>query len=153
MSRTNSAHHYGSVTKTFHWLTALLILTLIPLGIIANKLPYETSEQLAQKAWLFSLHKTLGVTVFFVALARIALGRDANQTRRIASRPQSRKLAGGNRALAALWLAFVGAAVGMDTPCVYNGVRANLVAVWAKLAIGCEIRRHRGALCRAAYRV
>ncbi|MEP3054409.1 cytochrome b/b6 domain-containing protein [Ascidiaceihabitans sp.] len=72
MSRTNSAHHYGSVTKTFHWLTALLILTLIPLGIIANKLPYETSEQLAQKAWLFSLHKTLGVTVFFVALARIA---------------------------------------------------------------------------------
>lgn len=71
MSLSNTATHYGGVTKTFHWLTALLILTLIPLGIYANGLPYDTSEQLAQKAWLFSLHKTLGVTVFFTALARI----------------------------------------------------------------------------------
>lgn len=71
MSLSNTATHYGAVTKTFHWLTALLILTLIPLGIYANGLPFDTSEQLAQKARLFSLHKTLGVTVFFVALARI----------------------------------------------------------------------------------
>ncbi|MBW4708521.1 cytochrome b/b6 domain-containing protein [Roseobacter sp. YSTF-M11] len=71
MSLSNTASHYGSVTKTFHWLTALLVLTLIPLGIYANSLPFDTSEQLARKAWLFSLHKTLGVTVFFVALARI----------------------------------------------------------------------------------
>lgn len=71
MSLSNTATHYGGVTKTFHWLTALLILTLIPLGIYANGLPYDTSEQLAQKAWLFSLHKTLGVSVFFTALARI----------------------------------------------------------------------------------
>ena len=62
---------YDTVTKTFHWLTALLILTVIPLGAIANRLPYETSEQLAFKAQLFSFHKTLGVIVFAVALARI----------------------------------------------------------------------------------
>ncbi|WP_195822517.1 cytochrome b/b6 domain-containing protein [Roseobacter sp. MH60115] len=71
MTLANTSTHYGAVTKTFHWLTALLILTLIPLGIYANGLPYDTSEQLAQKALMFSLHKTLGVTVFFVALARI----------------------------------------------------------------------------------
>ncbi|MBU2359238.1 MAG: cytochrome b/b6 domain-containing protein, partial [Alphaproteobacteria bacterium] len=67
---------YGTVTKVFHWLTATLILTIIPLGLIASDLPYETNEQLAQKAQLFSLHKTLGVAVFFVALLRIlwALG-------------------------------------------------------------------------------
>ena len=62
---------YGTVTKTFHWLTALLILTVIPLGVIANQLPYDTNDELARKAWLFSLHKTLGVIIFFVALARI----------------------------------------------------------------------------------
>jgi cytochrome b561/polyisoprenoid-binding protein YceI len=62
---------YGTVTKTFHWLTALLILTVIPLGAIANRLPYETNEQLAFKAQLFSFHKTLGVIIFAVALARI----------------------------------------------------------------------------------
>lgn len=71
MSLTNTTTHYGGVTKTFHWLTALLIITLIPLGIYANDLPYETSDQLAYKAFFFSLHKTLGVTVFFVAIARI----------------------------------------------------------------------------------
>ena len=62
---------YNTVTKTFHWLTALLILTIIPLGVIANQLPFETSDQLATKATVFSLHKTLGVAVFFVALLRI----------------------------------------------------------------------------------
>ena len=62
---------YNGVTKTFHWLTALLILAIIPLGVVANQLPFETGEQLATKAWVFSVHKTLGVAVFFVALARI----------------------------------------------------------------------------------
>lgn len=62
---------YSTVTKTFHWLTALLILAIIPLGVIANDAPLETSEQLARKALLFSMHKTLGVSVFFVALLRI----------------------------------------------------------------------------------
>ena len=71
MSRSNTDHSYGSVAKTFHWLTALLIITLIALGIIANGMAYDTSEQLARKAFLFSMHKTLGVTMFFVALARI----------------------------------------------------------------------------------
>lgn len=72
MPVTNSTAQYGSVAKTFHWLTALGILTVIPLGIIANDMPYDTADQLADKAWLFSLHKTIGVTLFFVALARIA---------------------------------------------------------------------------------
>ena len=71
MSGTQTAATYGTVTKTFHWLTALLILTVIPLGAVANRLPYETNEQLAFKAQLFSFHKTLGVIIFVVALARI----------------------------------------------------------------------------------
>ncbi|MCK0121659.1 cytochrome b/b6 domain-containing protein [Loktanella sp. F6476L] len=62
---------YHTVTKSFHWLTALLILAIIPLGVIANGLPFETSDQLATKAFVFSLHKTLGVAVFFTALLRI----------------------------------------------------------------------------------
>ena len=71
MATSNTTTRYGSVTRSFHWLTALLIMTLIPIAIIAHELPYDTSEQLALKAWLFSLHKTLGVSVFFVALMRI----------------------------------------------------------------------------------
>ncbi|MEM1360797.1 MAG: cytochrome b/b6 domain-containing protein [Pseudomonadota bacterium] len=67
----NSDASYGAVTKTFHWLTALLILTAIPLGFVAQNLPFETSEELARKAWLFSFHKTVGILAFFTALARI----------------------------------------------------------------------------------
>ena len=71
MALTNTSIRYGGVTKFFHWLTALLILTLIALGLYASDLPHDTQAALTRKAWLFSLHKTLGVTVFFVALARI----------------------------------------------------------------------------------
>ena len=77
MPFSNSHAQYGGIAKTFHWLTALLILTLIPLGWFANQLPFGTEAELTRKAWLFSLHKTLGVTAFFVALLRIlwALGQ------------------------------------------------------------------------------
>lgn len=71
MAASNSTTSYGTVTKTFHWLTALLIITAVALGGIANRLPYETNDQLAFKAQMFSFHKTLGVIVFAVALARI----------------------------------------------------------------------------------
>jgi cytochrome b561/polyisoprenoid-binding protein YceI len=71
MATSNTATSYGTVTKTFHWLTALLIITAIVLGAVANRLPYDTNDQLAFKAQLFSYHKTLGVLVFTVALARI----------------------------------------------------------------------------------
>ena len=76
MPFANSARTYGSMAKTFHWLTALLILTNLPLGWIARDLAHQVeitpAEDLINRAaLLFSLHKTLGVTIFFVALARI----------------------------------------------------------------------------------
>lgn len=77
MQQPSQITSYGSVTKVFHWLTALLILAAFPLGMIANNAPIGGSEEIAQKVWLFSLHKTVGVTAFFTALARIlwALGQ------------------------------------------------------------------------------
>lgn len=71
MALSNTSQTYGGVAKTLHWLTAALILTAFPLGVVANNWGYDTSDQLATKAMLFSLHKTVGVAVFFVAFARI----------------------------------------------------------------------------------
>lgn len=79
MQLGNTETRYGAVTKTFHWLTALLILSAIPLGFIANDLAYAiknpdiaTSDaDITRAALLFSLHKTIGVASFFVALGRI----------------------------------------------------------------------------------
>ncbi|SFR41721.1 Cytochrome b561 [Yoonia tamlensis] len=67
MPATNSNSAYGSVSKIFHWLTALLILTVIPLGVVANRLALDAPL----KVPLFSVHKSLGVIIFCVALARI----------------------------------------------------------------------------------
>ena len=76
MPLTNSATTYGSVTKTFHWLIALLILSNIALGWIASNLAHEVEggadEALISRAsLLFSIHKTTGIAIFFTALARI----------------------------------------------------------------------------------
>ncbi len=79
MPSTNTFSSYGRVTKTFHWLTALLIFTAFPLGWLANDLAHAiydpavptTEDDIARAARLFSLHKTVGISVFFVALARI----------------------------------------------------------------------------------
>lgn len=79
MSLSNTARSYGTVTRSFHWLTALLIFTVIPLGLTANGLAHDindpavatTEADLARAAFLFSLHKTIGLTIFFLALARI----------------------------------------------------------------------------------
>jgi cytochrome b561/polyisoprenoid-binding protein YceI len=79
MPITNTPTTYGAVTKSFHWLTALLILAAIPLGYFANDLAHQvrdpdiaaTDAQVARATLLFSLHKTVGVAVFLVALLRI----------------------------------------------------------------------------------
>ena len=81
MALANTSASYGAVTKSFHWLTALLILTLIPLGIVAHQMgerilsgavpPDALEAYAARTVLLFSIHKTLGVLTFFVALARI----------------------------------------------------------------------------------
>ncbi|MGH1460034.1 MAG: cytochrome b/b6 domain-containing protein [Paracoccaceae bacterium] len=77
MSLSNTPQSYGIVTKSFHWLTALLILTAIPIGWLAHEMSYALrsggadAATVARVAMLFSLHKTLGVAAFFVALGRI----------------------------------------------------------------------------------
>lgn len=71
MSLANSATRYGSLARSLHWLTALLILSAIGLGLYGEDLPFDSSDALATKAWVYSLHKTIGVTAFFVALLRI----------------------------------------------------------------------------------
>ncbi|UWR74282.1 cytochrome b/b6 domain-containing protein [Phaeobacter inhibens] len=79
VSRRSSALHYGSVAKGFHWLTALLILAVFPLGYFANDLAHHIQSAdfdgaqttLTRAALLFSLHKTLGLALFLTALLRI----------------------------------------------------------------------------------
>lgn len=67
----NSKDGYGLVAQAFHWMTALLILTLLPLGLYMHELPQSSQAEIDDKIWLFSLHKTLGMTAFIVAVLRV----------------------------------------------------------------------------------
>ncbi len=68
---TNTPTSYGSVARALHWLTALLILTAIGLGLYADTLPRGSDAAVATLKTVFSLHKTIGIAAFFVALVRI----------------------------------------------------------------------------------
>ncbi len=71
MKLANTRNSYGLISQLFHWVTAVLVLTLIALGLFMHDLPTRTSGEVVTKSWYYSLHKTVGVTVFAVAITRI----------------------------------------------------------------------------------
>lgn len=83
----NTPTSFGLAARTFHWLTALLILTAIPLGLIANGIE-AAPDTIATKTQLFSLHKTLGIAAFALGLARILWA--LSQPRPVALHPERR---------------------------------------------------------------
>lgn len=57
---------YGSVARLFHWITALLVFGMIPLGLVmTGELPRATQD------FLFILHKGFGSILLVIILARI----------------------------------------------------------------------------------
>lgn len=68
---TNTRQSYGTVARTFHWVIALLILTDIALGLIGDALP-RNAETVPTLTTLYSLHKTIGVSVLLLAVLRLA---------------------------------------------------------------------------------
>lgn len=58
---------YGVVARVFHWLTVLLVLIMIPVGVIMTQdVPRHIQDP------LFILHKSLGPFVFLVVALRLA---------------------------------------------------------------------------------
>jgi cytochrome b561 len=58
---------YSGTAIALHWAIALLIFCAFPLGITMADLPFSPS-----RLKLYSYHKWLGVTVFLLALVRVA---------------------------------------------------------------------------------
>jgi len=59
---------YGAVPLVLHWLVAVLALCQVALGWWMIQLPDKTG---VQRDW-FNLHKSLGLTIGFLMLARLA---------------------------------------------------------------------------------
>lgn len=57
---------YGTVARSFHWITVLLVLVMIPIGLIMTQ---EIPRPLQDR--LFIIHKGLGPIVFLVVMLRL----------------------------------------------------------------------------------
>lgn len=67
MNIKNTETHYGLMSITLHWVTALLIAILFPLGLIMVDLGYYDS---GYKTYPF-VHKSLGLILFALTLGRM----------------------------------------------------------------------------------
>lgn len=68
---SNTATRYGSVARFFHWSIAILVLCDIALGLVGKFTP-RTADTTGFLQLLYSAHKTVGVTVLFLAVIRVA---------------------------------------------------------------------------------
>lgn len=66
MALRNTATEFGLITRALHWLTALLVIFMLVLG-----LRIEDMEPGLANLWLYGLHKTIGFAVLAVILARL----------------------------------------------------------------------------------
>lgn len=66
MALANTEDEYGLIARLFHWLVAVLILGLLPVGLFMNGM-----ENSPLKFEIYALHKSFGMLVFFLGLGRI----------------------------------------------------------------------------------
>ena len=66
MPLKNSATAWGTVARTFHWLGAVLIITLIALGFWMGEL-----VSIQDKIYYINLHKSLGLIALVLAVLRL----------------------------------------------------------------------------------
>lgn len=67
MTLKNTTDRWGTVSQAFHWLIVLMILGLAIVGLTMGELP-KTPKYF----WVFTAHKSTGITVLVLVLARLA---------------------------------------------------------------------------------
>lgn len=66
MTAKNTATRWGGVSQTLHWVIALLILAMGILGLTMGEFP-KTPKYF----WIYTLHKSVGITVLALVVARL----------------------------------------------------------------------------------
>ena len=66
MSLENTAQRWGSLSKSLHWLIAVLILALGIVGLVMGEFP-KTPKYF----WIYTMHKSIGITVLVLVVVRL----------------------------------------------------------------------------------
>jgi cytochrome b561 len=69
MSLFNTKTEYGSVTKTFHWVMAALMIIMLIVGLAMVEIP-NAPDMLNFKFTDYGLHKSIGITILALVFAR-----------------------------------------------------------------------------------
>ncbi|HWQ40166.1 MAG TPA: cytochrome b [Burkholderiales bacterium] len=64
---SENAQRYSTLAIALHWITAVLVLTLIGLGLYMTDIPRGTPE----RSFFYNLHKSIGLTTGLVVLLRL----------------------------------------------------------------------------------
>ena len=67
MTLKNTRERWGAVSQAFHWLIVLLILCLAIVGLTMGELP-----RTPKYFWVYTAHKSMGITVLVLMLLRLA---------------------------------------------------------------------------------
>ena len=66
MELANTEEEYGLIAKLFHWLIAVMIIALLPVGLFMGGM-----DNSPVKFQIYALHKSFGLLVFFLGIGRI----------------------------------------------------------------------------------
>ena len=66
MILANTPDRYGAVHKTLHWVIALLVLMMLVMGLVMGGIANP-----ADRFWVYSLHKSIGITVLTLMVVRL----------------------------------------------------------------------------------
>lgn len=67
MTLKNTDARWGTVSQAFHWIIVLLILGLAVVGLTLDELPRSPKY-----FWVYTAHKSMGITVLALMLLRLA---------------------------------------------------------------------------------
>jgi len=88
MSLKNTPNTWGAVSQSLHWLTVVLILALTIIGLVMTELP-----RTPKYFWVYTLHKSLGISVLALLPVRLGWRLFAGAPRAVAGTPTWQRLA------------------------------------------------------------
>lgn len=128
MSLRGDTTRYGVLAALFHWLSALAILAMIPLGFVAAH-----AHDPERAAALLRLHLPLGLIILVLTLARVAWWLVDTQPVPLAGQPrwQYRLASGSHLLLYVFILVLCGSGIGVvarsgAAPSIFAGNAAKL---------------------------
>jgi cytochrome b561 len=81
---------WGPVSQALHWAIALLVFAMAALGLVLDELPRAPGS-----TWAYDLHKSTGLLVLALMVARLAWRLVAGAPPPIAGMPRMQRLAAG----------------------------------------------------------